>query len=86
MCDIYTGYASSLGLDFLKALRLPEKIIEYREDINSIDVPFQPFYVHSRPLGNVVYLMTTLWTQSSVVRSMEQTILQTLAERAKGKS
>lgn len=71
----YTGYASSLALDFLKTLRLPDRLIASDES------PHQPFFIHSRPLGNVVYIMTTLWTQPDVIRGMESTLVSALRQR-----
>ncbi|WOO81501.1 Bifunctional dethiobiotin synthetase/7,8-diamino-pelargonic acid aminotransferase, mitochondrial [Vanrija pseudolonga] len=37
-----------------------------------------PFRIHSRPLGNVAYIMTSLWTKSDTVRAMEEVILDEL--------
>ena len=36
------------------------------------------FRIHSRPLGNVVYVMTSLWTPDDAVRAMEDAILDEL--------
>jgi len=70
MCDI--GYASSLALDFLTSLRQDAPIA-------SESSPFAPFHMHSRPLGNVVYVMTSLWTEREVISGMEQAIERKLA-------
>jgi dethiobiotin synthetase/adenosylmethionine--8-amino-7-oxononanoate aminotransferase len=35
-----------------------------------------PFRIHSRPLGNVAYVMTSLWTPQEAVRAIEEVILE----------
>jgi hypothetical protein len=35
--------------------------------------------MHSRPLGNVVYVMTSLWTDRQVVKGIEEAIEAKLA-------
>lgn len=64
------GYASSLALDFLTSLRKSAPITPSAEGQS----PFVPFNVHSRPLGNVVYIMTSLWTEREVVKGMEDAL------------
>jgi len=66
------GYSSHVALDFLTELR--------KTIIHSGDSPgdFTPFQIHSRPLGNVVYLMTSLMTKPEVMRAMERAILEKL--------
>ncbi|KAK6902678.1 dethiobiotin synthase [Kwoniella mangroviensis CBS 8507] len=66
------GYSSHAALDFLTALR--QKII------TSPEGQFAPFQIHSRPLGNVVYIMTSSFTKPEVVRAMERTIWGELAK------
>ncbi|WWC85248.1 dethiobiotin synthase [Kwoniella dendrophila CBS 6074] len=66
------GYLSHIALDFLTSLR--QKII------TSPDGSFAPFQIHSRPLGNVVYIMTSSFTKPQVMRAMEQTILEELQQ------
>jgi dethiobiotin synthetase/adenosylmethionine--8-amino-7-oxononanoate aminotransferase len=34
----------------------------------------EEFKIHSRPLGNVIYVMTSLFTNPAVVRAMEEVI------------
>nr|XP_019042998.1 dethiobiotin synthase [Kwoniella bestiolae CBS 10118]OCF21928.1 dethiobiotin synthase [Kwoniella bestiolae CBS 10118] len=62
------GYSSHVALDFLTTLR--------QRIISSPDGRFAPFQIHSRPLGNVVYIMTSSFTKPEVVRAMEKTILE----------
>jgi dethiobiotin synthetase/adenosylmethionine--8-amino-7-oxononanoate aminotransferase len=57
-------------LSFLTALR--------RTIITSPDEAFAPFQIHSRPLGNVVYIITSLFTKPEVMRAMERTIEEEL--------
>ncbi|KAI9638500.1 putative Adenosylmethionine-8-amino-7-oxononanoate transaminase [Dioszegia hungarica] len=64
------GYESHRALSFLTALR--------RTIITSPDEAFAPFQIHSRPLGNVVYIITSLFTQPEVMRAMERTIEEEL--------
>ena len=68
----FTGYSSHVALDFLTDLR--KTIINSNES----QADFTPFQIHSRPLGNVVYLMTSLMTKPEVMRAMERTILSKL--------
>jgi dethiobiotin synthetase/adenosylmethionine--8-amino-7-oxononanoate aminotransferase len=44
------------------------------------DKPFEDFHIHSRPLGNVLYMMTSLHTDTAVVRSIENTLRAKLAQ------
>lgn len=64
--DALVGYESHRALSFLNALR--------RTNITAPGDDFAPFQIHSRPLGNVVYLITSLFTKPEVVRAMERTI------------
>lgn len=57
-------YASHVAQGFLDRLRAQR-----------IDDSFR---IHSRPLGNVVYVMTSLFTPSETVRAMEAAILRQL--------
>lgn len=63
------GYSSHKALDFLTSLR--------RQTV-SPDGAFEDFQIHSRPLGNVLYFMTSLFTEPEVVRAMERAIEQQL--------
>ncbi|WRT66898.1 dethiobiotin synthase [Kwoniella shivajii] len=64
------GYSSHAALDFLTSLR--------KQIISSSEGQFAPFQIHSRPLGNVVYIMTSSFTKPEVMRAMEKTILEQL--------
>ena len=72
MKSMMTGYSSNAALDFLTELRKIPIVGEEGE--------FTPFQIHSRPLGNVVYLMTSLFTKPEVMRAMEKDILKRLQE------
>lgn len=63
--DSEADYASHVAQGFLDRLRAQR-----------IDNP--PFRIHSRPLGNVVYIMTSLFTPGETVRAMEAAILREL--------
>ncbi|WVF72379.1 dethiobiotin synthase [Kwoniella sp. CBS 6097] len=64
------GYSSHAALQFLTNLR--------QTIIASPSGEFAPFQIHSRPLGNVVYIMTSSFTKPAVMRAMEETILKEL--------
>ncbi|RXK39933.1 dethiobiotin synthase [Tremella mesenterica] len=67
------GYTSHAALDFLTDLR--------KEIVFSPKGEFSSFQIHSRPLGNVVYLMTSLYTSPSVMRAMEEVLGKKFRER-----
>ena len=69
------GYSSHAAGEFLSGLK--------KEVVQSEHGGFGDFQIHSRPLGNVVYLMTSLFTKSEVVRAMEEVIKWRLTEFAK---
>ncbi|RSH95605.1 hypothetical protein EHS25_000697 [Saitozyma podzolica] len=70
--DAEGGYSSHTALNFLTKLR--------QEPIGPVSQSdqFQPFQIHSRPLGNVVYVITNLWTKPEVMRAMEGAITKHL--------
>ncbi|WVQ98554.1 dethiobiotin synthase [Kwoniella sp. CBS 9459] len=68
------GYSSHVALSFLTNLR--------QTIIKSPSGEFAPFQIHSRPLGNVVYIMTSSFTKPAVMRAMEATILKELDKTA----
>ncbi|KGB80282.1 dethiobiotin synthase [Cryptococcus deuterogattii 99/473] len=79
--DDESDYSSHAALDFLTTLRqvvVTPSSHAAAEDI----VPFSPFQIHSRPLGNVVYIITSLWTKPDVMRAMEKVILDKLTKKA----
>jgi dethiobiotin synthetase/adenosylmethionine--8-amino-7-oxononanoate aminotransferase len=65
----HLGYSSHAALSFLTDLR--QTVIEAQQ----AGEDFAPFQIHSRPLGNVVYVMTSLLTKPAVMRAMERTIM-----------
>jgi dethiobiotin synthetase/adenosylmethionine--8-amino-7-oxononanoate aminotransferase len=62
--DKEADYGSLVGRDFLDALKKETVKVEGGEE----------FQIHSRPLGNVIYVMTSLFTKPAVVRAMEGVI------------
>ena len=66
------GYSSHAALDFLTRLR--------GEVVSDPHGQFRDFRIHSRPLGNVVYIMTSLYTPPGVMRAMEAVISRKLQE------
>ncbi|OCF35322.1 dethiobiotin synthase [Kwoniella heveanensis CBS 569] len=68
------GYSSHAALSFLTNLR--------QTIVASPAGEFAPFQIHSRPLGNVVYIMTSSFTKPAVMRAMEETILNELDKLA----
>lgn len=81
------GYASLRAQTFLSELRKtvvqaqPGLISETNESESAVPVgEFAPFQIHSRPLGNVIYFMTSFYTKPEVIRAMEATLLKHLGE------
>ena len=62
--DKEADYGSLVGRDFLEGLKKERVELAGGED----------FQIHSRPLGNVIYVMTSLVTKPEVVRAMEKVI------------
>ncbi|KAK8870003.1 dethiobiotin synthase [Kwoniella newhampshirensis] len=75
--DNESDYSSHAALNFLTSLR-KEVVSSKSDDLT----PFTPFQIHSRPLGNVVYIITSLWTKKEVMRGMERVIMKKLQEAA----
>ncbi|KAJ9126398.1 hypothetical protein QFC24_002136 [Naganishia onofrii] len=77
-----TGYASSLAQDLLNVLRTDSSALitsDSTASASSSSPPFEAFHIHSRPLGNVLYMMTSLYTDTAVVRRIENTLRKKLA-------
>lgn len=51
--------------------------------VQSPEDDFEPFQIHSRPLGNVVYIMTSLFTKPQVMRAMEKAVMGQLTSMQK---
>lgn len=69
--DTNADYGSLVGRDFLEGLKKETVKLAGGEE----------FQIHSRPLGNVIYVMTSLFTKPEVVKAMEEVIerrIQTL--------
>ena len=62
--DSNADYGSLVGRDFLDALKKETVKVAGGEE----------FKIHSRPLGNVIYVMTSLFTKPAIVRAMEGVI------------
>lgn len=69
------GYASHVAQTFLNAMR--------KIKVQSPEDDFEPFQIHSRPLGNVVYIMTSLFTKPQVMRAMEKAVMGQLTSMQK---
>ena len=69
LADKEGGYSSHIAQDFLTELR--KKAVEGGE-------AFEPFSIHSRPLGNVVYIMSSLLTKPEVMRAIERVLAASL--------
>ncbi|WVQ71520.1 dethiobiotin synthase [Cryptococcus sp. DSM 104548] len=84
--DDESDYSSHAALEFLNDLRKivvsPSSSETTAETETESMTPFTPFQIHSRPLGNVVYLITSLWTKPEVMRAMEGVIEERLKSRA----
>lgn len=73
------GYASSLAQDLLNVLRTDSSALIAADASAKGDKPFEDFHIHSRPLGNVLYMMTSLYTDTAVVRGIEEKLREKLA-------
>jgi dethiobiotin synthetase/adenosylmethionine--8-amino-7-oxononanoate aminotransferase len=73
--DKEADYGSLVGRDFLEALKRETVQVQGGEE----------FQIHSRPLGNVVYVMTSLFTKPAVVRAMEE-VIETRIKVAEGQA
>lgn len=62
--DKEADYGSLVGRDFLEGLKKETVELTGGEE----------FQIHSRPLGNVIYVMTSLFTKTEAVRAMEGVI------------
>jgi dethiobiotin synthetase/adenosylmethionine--8-amino-7-oxononanoate aminotransferase len=62
--DKQADYGSLVGRDFLEGLKKDTVRVAGGEE----------FQIHSRPLGNVIYVMTSLFTKAEVVKAMEEVI------------
>jgi dethiobiotin synthetase/adenosylmethionine--8-amino-7-oxononanoate aminotransferase len=79
------GYASSIALDFLTTLRSSTPLLPLSTDDHPTYSPSStplPFHIHSRPLGDVLYFITSLWTERGTVRAMEGALMDGLTKRA----
>lgn len=78
------GYTSTASVDLLKKLRFGESAKQGHPS-----VPTQkeeegklPYNIHARPLGNVIYLMSSLNTPQSVLRTSEEVLHAAIADEA----
>lgn len=70
--DIILDYTSHSSAQFLNSLK--------KETISPKDGSFESFQIHSRPLGNVIYIITSLWTKHEVMRAMEEVIARKISK------
>ncbi|GAC97489.1 hypothetical protein PHSY_005075 [Pseudozyma hubeiensis SY62] len=78
------GYTSTASVELVKKLRFGENATQGHP---SIPVKGQeegklPYNVHARPLGNVIYLMSSLNSPEKVLRSAEEMLLKAIGEEA----
>lgn len=70
ICPDYASHSAQALLDRLRA-----------HPVTDPHGSAPPFRIHSRPLGNVAYFMTSLFTPGETVRAMEEVILQEVAKK-----
>jgi dethiobiotin synthetase/adenosylmethionine--8-amino-7-oxononanoate aminotransferase len=75
MFTSFAGYTSHSAQEILKPL---SQILKSEGGISPAPGN-TPFGIHYRTLGDVAYFMTSLNTNASVIRSVEDRIWQTLA-------
>ncbi|KAK0544495.1 hypothetical protein OC845_005562 [Tilletia horrida] len=74
LVDENGGYASSAATDILKTLRTQPVRDIIGEDASDAD-----FSIHARPLGNVLYFMSSLNSPAATLRRTESALLKLLA-------
>ncbi|KAN0065705.1 hypothetical protein ACQY0O_000835 [Thecaphora frezii] len=80
------GYTSTASADILKKLRTHPSALQGHAAVpvscDEREAGTLPFNVHARPLGNVIYFMSSLNTPQEVLRTTEQVVLQAVEEAA----
>jgi dethiobiotin synthetase/adenosylmethionine--8-amino-7-oxononanoate aminotransferase len=75
--DSQGGYTSTAAVDVLKKLRYGKSASQGHPSVPTQqpeDEETLPYNVHARPLGNVIYLMSSLNTPPSVLRTSERVL------------
>lgn len=70
-----TGYSSTAASSILSQLRDGKPLDPLEPDSSPMGLPF---HIHARPLGNVIYFMSSLNSKSSTLRSVEEALLRVL--------
>ncbi|EPQ31140.1 uncharacterized protein PFL1_01329 [Pseudozyma flocculosa PF-1] len=85
------GYTSTASVDILKKLRTHPTALQGHASVPA-STPSQqpgdadavlPFNVHARPLGNVIYFMSSLNTPNEVLRTTEKVVTKAVREAAR---
>lgn len=77
------GYTSTASVDLLKKLRFGESAKQGHPSVPTQKEEGKlPYNVHARPLGNVIYLMSSLNTPPSVLRTSEEVLFAAIADEA----
>lgn len=78
------GYTSTASVEVLQKLRYAPTVQQGHPSVPLArgEEDKLPYNVHARPLGNVIYLMSSLNTPTTVLRSAEQVLFNAIREAA----
>ena len=73
-----SGYSSTASAAILAQLRDGAPLDPLAPDASPMGLPF---HIHARPLGNVIYFMSSLNSNASTLRSVEKALLRLLEQK-----
>ncbi|KAJ1026820.1 hypothetical protein NDA16_002117 [Ustilago loliicola] len=77
------GYTSTASVDLLKKLRFGESAKQGHPSVPTQKEDGKlPYNIHARPLGNVIYLMSSLDTPAGALRTSEEVLFTAIADEA----
>ncbi|SPO23735.1 related to Adenosylmethionine-8-amino-7-oxononanoate aminotransferase [Ustilago trichophora] len=75
------GYTSTASVEVLKKLRFDESLMQGHPSVPVAQEDGKlPYNIHARPLGNVIYLMSSLNTPPAVLRRSEELLLKAIKD------
>ena len=78
------GYTSTASVELVKKLRYGDNTTQGHPSVplKQAEEHKLPYNIHARPLGNVIYLMSSLNTPDKVLRSSEEVLFQAIKQEA----
>ena len=77
------GYTSTASVELLRKLRFGESAVQGHPTTPTDETGGKlPYNIHARPLGNVVYLMSSLNTPTKVLRASEEVLYNAIRDEA----